>query len=214
MATLVVTTNADSGAGSLREAIASANASPGSRIEFDPAFFTGGASNTITLASGLPKISAGVTIDGTTSDGSGITINGADGATAPAHGSVTVNADGTFTYTPDANFDGTDTFSYTLTDANNDASEATVTMTVPASTQPPAGPTPTPGNDSLVYGDGDDRVDALAGDDRVLGNGGNDVIEGNTGDDRLDGGDGNDRLSGGDGDDRLLGQAGNDRLDG
>jgi hypothetical protein len=78
MATLVVTTNADSGAGSLREAIASANASPGSRIEFDPAFFTGGASNTITLASGLPKISAGVTIDGTTSDGSGITINGAD----------------------------------------------------------------------------------------------------------------------------------------
>jgi VCBS repeat-containing protein len=37
--------------------------------------------------------------------------------TSPAHGSVTVNADGTFTYTPQAGFTGTDTFTYTASDA-------------------------------------------------------------------------------------------------
>jgi VCBS repeat-containing protein len=37
--------------------------------------------------------------------------------TNPAHGSVTVNADGTFTYTPQAGFTGTDTFTYTASDA-------------------------------------------------------------------------------------------------
>ena len=34
----------------------------------------------------------------------------------PQHGSVTVEADGTWTYTPDADFNGTDTFSYLVTD--------------------------------------------------------------------------------------------------
>ena len=32
----------------------------------------------------------------------------------PAHGSVTWNGDGTFTYTPDTDFTGTDTFTYTV----------------------------------------------------------------------------------------------------
>ena len=34
--------------------------------------------------------------------------------TDPAHGSVTWNGDGTFTYTPDTDFTGTDTFTYTV----------------------------------------------------------------------------------------------------
>ncbi|MCA9172704.1 MAG: tandem-95 repeat protein, partial [Planctomycetales bacterium] len=37
-------------------------------------------------------------------------------ATGPSNGSVTVNGDGSFTYTPDANFNGTDTFTYTVSD--------------------------------------------------------------------------------------------------
>jgi hypothetical protein len=37
--------------------------------------------------------------------------------TSPSDGTVTVNADGTFTYTPNAGFKGTDTFTYTATDA-------------------------------------------------------------------------------------------------
>ena len=37
--------------------------------------------------------------------------------TSPADGTVTVNADGTFTYTPKAGFKGTDTFTYTASNA-------------------------------------------------------------------------------------------------
>jgi hypothetical protein len=37
--------------------------------------------------------------------------------TDPSHGSAAVDADGTFTYTPKAGFKGTDTFTYTTTDA-------------------------------------------------------------------------------------------------
>ncbi|MEO0444720.1 MAG: Ig-like domain-containing protein, partial [Verrucomicrobiota bacterium] len=50
--------------------------------------------------------------------------------TDPSHGSVTVNADGTFDYTPDAEFSGTDSFIYSLTDANGDVSNATAVITI------------------------------------------------------------------------------------
>ena len=39
------------------------------------------------------------------------------GHTAPAHGTLALAADGTFTYTPAAGFRGTDSFTYTVTDA-------------------------------------------------------------------------------------------------
>ena len=47
-----------------------------------------------------------------------------------AHGTVAMGADGTYTYTPDANYNGTDTFVYRLCDANGDCSTASVTITV------------------------------------------------------------------------------------
>jgi VCBS repeat-containing protein len=50
-------------------------------------------------------------------------------ATDPAHGTVVVNADGTFTYTPDENYDGADSFTYTITDTDGDVSTATVSLT-------------------------------------------------------------------------------------
>ena len=74
MTTYTVTTNADSGAGSLRDAITQANAHPGSTIVFDPTAFTGGNASVITLGSALPKISADVTIDA--SSAVDVTING------------------------------------------------------------------------------------------------------------------------------------------
>ncbi|KUJ72247.1 hypothetical protein AVO41_00005, partial [Thiomicrospira sp. WB1] len=48
----------------------------------------------------------------------------------PSHGTVSVNADGTFEYTPEADYNGTDSFTYTITDADGDTSTATVNLTV------------------------------------------------------------------------------------
>src|ERR1700750_1520334 len=39
------------------------------------------------------------------------------GHTDPAHGALTLNADGSFTYAPAAGFHGADTFTYTVSDA-------------------------------------------------------------------------------------------------
>ncbi|MCA1683913.1 MAG: tandem-95 repeat protein [Actinobacteria bacterium] len=52
----------------------------------------------------------------------------------PPKGSVTLNADGSFTYTPDGGFNGTDTFTYAVGDGNGGLDTATVTVTV---TPPP-----------------------------------------------------------------------------
>jgi len=49
--------------------------------------------------------------------------------TGPANGTLTMNADGSFVYTPSANFAGTDTFVYAAGDGT-DAENATVTITV------------------------------------------------------------------------------------
>ena len=48
----------------------------------------------------------------------------------PQHGSVTLNADGTITYTPDAGFIGTDTFRYTVSDGAGGEATGLVTVTV------------------------------------------------------------------------------------
>ena len=50
-------------------------------------------------------------------------------ATAP-HGTVTINADGTVTYLPDADFNGTDTITYTISDGNGGVATSTVAITV------------------------------------------------------------------------------------
>lgn len=47
-------------------------------------------------------------------------------ATAP-NGTVTVNADGTVTYLPNLNFNGTDTITYTVTDPDGNEASSTVT---------------------------------------------------------------------------------------
>ena len=47
-----------------------------------------------------------------------------------SHGSLTLNPDGSFFYTPQANFVGTDAFTYTASDGETSSSTATVTITV------------------------------------------------------------------------------------
>ena len=67
------------------------------------------------------------TVSGTDIEGDALTFALASG---PANGSVTVNADGTFSYTPNANFNGTDSFTFTANDGTVDSAPATVTITV------------------------------------------------------------------------------------
>jgi hypothetical protein len=50
--------------------------------------------------------------------------------TTPSGGTVTVNPNGSFSYTPSALFEGTDTFTYTVTDASGQTSTATVSILV------------------------------------------------------------------------------------
>lgn len=50
----------------------------------------------------------------------------------PTHGSVTLNADGSFTYTPTAGYTGPDSFTYHARDGNSDSNIATVSIAVNA----------------------------------------------------------------------------------
>ncbi len=52
--------------------------------------------------------------------------------TGPANGVLSLNADGSFTYTPNANFNGVDTFTYRANDGTVNSALATVTINVAA----------------------------------------------------------------------------------
>ena len=84
-------------------------------------------------------------IDGDTlviADADGNAANGISPVTGPAHGTLVLNADGTFSYTPNANYNGTDSFTYRISDGHGGVAEATVTLNV------------APVNDAPVAADG------------------------------------------------------------
>jgi VCBS repeat-containing protein len=60
-------------------------------------------------------------------------------ASNPANGTVTVNANGTFTYTPALNFNGTDSFTFKASDGVLESAVATVTIAVNAVNDPATG---------------------------------------------------------------------------
>ena len=74
-------------------------------------------------------------------DGDPLTITA---VTPPAHGTATLNPDGTITYTPAPNFEGTDTFQYTVSDGRGGTATATVTVIVRAGAPLPPGGQPLP----------------------------------------------------------------------
>ncbi|MEM8980023.1 MAG: Hint domain-containing protein [Pseudomonadota bacterium] len=155
------------------------------------------------------------------------------------NGVVTVNIDGTLTYSPNEGFVGKDQITYEIADVRGNTSSAAVIATVRqideasvaldgvvegtsgddlidiAYTGDPQGDRIDAG-DSVSDGAGpdDDTILAGAGDDVILARKGNDVIDAGLGNDLADGGAGDDSLLGGAGEDVLNGGLGNDFIDG
>ena len=65
-------------------------------------------------------------------------------ATQALHGTVVINPDGTGSYTPDPDFNGSDSFTYTASDGASGSNIATVTMTVNPVNDPPVNTVPGP----------------------------------------------------------------------
>ncbi|MBI2274299.1 MAG: HYR domain-containing protein, partial [Bacteroidetes bacterium] len=88
--------------------------------------------------------------------------------TTTTHGVLTLNTDGTYTYTPAPNFHGTDVFTYQVCDADSDCSTATVTITVNAVNDQPVGvdDAATVNEDAVLNG-------SVRGNDTESGDGGN-----------------------------------------
>ncbi len=77
----------------------------------------------------LTITASGVLSNDTDADSDSLTTTVVDG---PSNGSLTLNSDGSFTYTPNANFNGTDSFTYRANDGTVNSNTATVTLTVNA----------------------------------------------------------------------------------
>uniref|UniRef100_UPI0031CE1669 Ig-like domain-containing protein n=1 Tax=Chitinophaga sp. TaxID=1869181 RepID=UPI0031CE1669 len=69
-------------------------------------------------------------------DGDALTYNK---GTDPVHGIATVNADGTYTYTPNADYNGPDSFTITINDGNGGTATVTINITVTAVNDTPTG---------------------------------------------------------------------------
>ena len=143
-------------------------------------------------------------------DGDTLTATKVSGA---SHGSVTLNSDGSFTYEPNEDYVGPDSFTYKVNDGTADSGTATVTITVAAGCNGRrATITGTGANNNLKGTNGDDVIVGLGGNDTVAGGSGFDTICGGIGNDSLRGDNGNDTLFGGSGNDTLRGDNGNDAL--
>ncbi|MGF1521374.1 MAG: DUF4347 domain-containing protein [Leptolyngbyaceae cyanobacterium] len=163
-------------------------------------------------------------INDTDPDG-GVLIVRTNPIAAPSNGTVSLNSDGTFTYLPNRDFTGIDSFVYAIADGKGGTAQATVTLQV-------SGRRGSGGADFIIGGDGNDIINGLsdfdildggAGNDIInggseadilRGGAGNDILNGGTDNDEITGGEGNDLASGGTGDDVLIGNEGNDSLNG
>ncbi len=89
-------------------------------------------------ATTVEDTAATITVLANDSDLDGDTLS-VSSVTVPAHGTAAINADKTIAYTPAANYNGADSFSYTIGDGNGGTATATVNVTVtPANDGPVA----------------------------------------------------------------------------
>ena len=80
------------------------------------------------------NVASGVLANDTDPDGDALTVSAFD-ATSAQGGSVAMNANGSFSYTPPSGFTGTDTFNYSASDGNAQDG-ATVSVSVASAPQP------------------------------------------------------------------------------
>ena len=83
----------------------------------------------------LSPPSTGVLANDTDADGDTLT---AELIKEPEHGTLVLESDGTFTYTPGTNYSGSDNFTYRAKDGNLKSETATVTISVRAVNDPPS----------------------------------------------------------------------------
>ena len=107
-------------------------------------------------------------------DGDPMTVTAETKATERG-GSVTINSDGSFLFTPATGYVGEDRFLYTVSDDQGGSSTALVELTMAA----------TSGDDTITGSTLNDNLDGLDGEDRVSGEEGSDTVIGSGGDDTL-----------------------------
>lgn len=174
---------------------------------------------------------AGVLANDSDADGDSLTATLVSGT---AHGSLVLNADGSFIYTPDPGYYGPDSFTYRATDGSLDSQQTTVTIdVVPFASSNVAVSLDAGGTLSIVGDELDNNIEVVieGGQMAVYGLDSNNIRQSDLGrfdaaavtNVYFDGGFGHDRLDastlaisvtayGGIGNDVLLGGSGNDRL--
>ena len=143
-------------------------------------------------------VPSALTANDTDADGDARTITAVDAAVG---GTASLADDGNVLFTPTANFAGTASFAYTVSDGNGGSDTATASFAVQNVLEP-----------QVHAGNGDNTVTGTSLDDQLFGDNGNDLLLGLGDNDVLDGGRGNDTLDGGIGSDWMTGGAGLDRF--
>ncbi len=92
--------------------------------------------DTVTTDTDVAVTTGNVLANDSDVDGDTLTVSGADTQSAQG-GAVVDNGDGTFTYTPPAGFDGSDSFGYTVSDGKGGEAQGTVNITVKVVNKPP-----------------------------------------------------------------------------
>jgi hypothetical protein len=114
-------------------------------------------------------LAGNVATNDTDVDGDTLSVQAGSYVTALG-GTVSLAADGSFTYTPAHNFHGNDSFDYTVLDGKGGTDLGTVSFTV--NLDP---------SQSIVGTNGDDTLTGTNGNDEIFGLGGNDVLYGDDG---------------------------------
>lgn len=136
-----------------------------------------------TLAFGSAGLAADTTIDvDQNASTSGVLPASSDGAavtykikSGPAHGTLTLSANGGYAYTPQRGFAAEDRFTYTVTDSKGSNDYIGFVAVRPLSA-------------TIGGGEGNDSLAGTAGDDSVWAGGGNDRIAASAGFDHIDAG--------------------------